>query len=106
MPASITPNQFVDKWRSHQLNERAAYQQHFLDLCALVNTATPMEKDPTGSFYRFEAGACKDSRGWSGKKAGPGGVCGVWVADDLSDEEILASLLALNLERAGKPANP
>ena len=32
----LTPQDFVTKWRRSQVNERAGYQQHFLDLCHLA----------------------------------------------------------------------
>jgi len=39
-----------------ELKERASYQEHFLDLCALVGHPTPAQKDPTGEEFTFEAG--------------------------------------------------
>ena len=57
----LTPQSFVAKWRHVELKERFACQEHFIDLCHLVNHPTPV---------------------------------------DLSDDEILARLLAKNLEQA------
>ncbi|MEQ1673449.1 MAG: hypothetical protein ABL865_00195, partial [Candidatus Nitrotoga sp.] len=37
----MTPQQFISKWQGCQLAERAFYQQHFNDLCALVGHLTP-----------------------------------------------------------------
>ena len=48
MPAALTPQTFVDKWRHADLKERAAAQEHFLDLCHLIGHPTPAEDDPTG----------------------------------------------------------
>jgi len=35
----MTPQEFVAKWSKVSLSERSACQQHFLDLCELVNKA-------------------------------------------------------------------
>jgi hypothetical protein len=63
----MTPQEFVAKWRAVALKERAAAQEHFLDLCRLVGHPTPAEDDPTGQRFAFEAGAGKQSggQGWA-----------------------------------------
>lgn len=63
----MNPQEFVSKWRGVQLKERAAAQEHFLDLCRLVGHPTPAEDDPTGERFAFEAGASKQSgkQGWA-----------------------------------------
>jgi hypothetical protein len=58
----MTPTEFIAKWHSNTRNERAASQEHFLDLCALLNEPTP-NSDPTGAAYAFEKGATKASGG-------------------------------------------
>lgn len=55
----MTPQEFVSKWRNVKLRERAAVQEHFLDLCALVNHPTPAQDDPAGVRFTFEAGVKK-----------------------------------------------
>ncbi len=62
----MTPTAFIAKWRINARNERAASQEHFLDLCALLDEPTP-NSDPTGSAYAFEKGATKASggEGWA-----------------------------------------
>jgi hypothetical protein len=62
----MTPNAFIAKWRANARNERAAAQEHFLDLCALLGEPTP-NSDPTGAAYAFEKGATKASggEGWA-----------------------------------------
>lgn len=57
---------FIAKWRANSRNERAAAQEHFLDLCALLGEPTP-NSDPTGATYAFEKGATKASggEGWA-----------------------------------------
>lgn len=51
--------EFVAKWSQVQQNERAIAQSHFNDVCLLVGHLPPLEKDPTGEEFRFEAGAVK-----------------------------------------------
>ena len=58
----MTPTEFIAKWRANTRNERAASQEHFLDLCALVSEPTP-NSDPTRAAYAFEKGATKASGG-------------------------------------------
>jgi len=62
----VTPTAFIAKWRANARNERAAAQEHFLDLCALLDEPTP-NSDPTGAAYAFEKGATKASggEGWA-----------------------------------------
>lgn len=59
----MTPHEFIDKWRKANLSERSAYQQHFLDLCTLLDQPTPAEEDPDGSHYTFEKGVKKTEGG-------------------------------------------
>ena len=57
----MTPHEFIRKWKPVELTERAAAQEHFIDLCRLVDHPTPAEADPTGEDYCFEKGALKSS---------------------------------------------
>ncbi|MHA7773330.1 class I SAM-dependent DNA methyltransferase [Roseibium sp. M-1] len=59
----MTPQQFIDKWLNSTLKERAAAQEHFLDLCRMLGEPTPAEADPTGKDYGFEVGASKTTGG-------------------------------------------
>ena len=59
----MTPHAFIAKWRDVTLKERSAAQEHFLDLCRLLDEPTPAEADPTGATYCFERGARKDTGG-------------------------------------------
>ncbi|MFH1085221.1 MAG: DNA methyltransferase, partial [Chloroflexota bacterium] len=63
MPTTITPQEFVAKWRHITLKERSASQSHFNDLCRLVGDTPPVEADPDGGWYAFEKGASKSSGG-------------------------------------------
>jgi len=59
----MTPDQFIAKWQANTRPERAAYVEHFNDLCALLGEATPNEADPEGLSYAFEKGATKTTGG-------------------------------------------
>src|SRR5437868_4997192 len=59
----MTPQQFIAKWKKVDLSERSACQQHFLDLCELLNQPKPAEVDPKADWYTFEEGVEKTSGG-------------------------------------------
>ncbi len=59
----MTPHTFIRKWRTHALTERAAAQEHFIDLCRLVGHPTPAEDDPAGERFTFEKGVAKTGGG-------------------------------------------
>ena len=59
----MTPQQFISKWLNSPLKERAAAQEHFVDLCRMLGEPTPPEADPTGKDYGFEVGATKTTGG-------------------------------------------
>jgi methylase of polypeptide subunit release factors len=65
----MTPSDFIIKWTASTRNERAACQEHFIDLCHLLDEPTP-GTDPTGENYAFEKGATKFT--------GEGGWADVW----------------------------
>lgn len=67
MPPTISPQEFVAKWRSSQLKERSAAQSHFIDLCHLTGHPAPTDSDPAGDTFTFEAGATKSKggQGWA-----------------------------------------
>ena len=66
-PAISTPQAFVAKWQQATVKERSGYQEHFLDLCNLLAHPTPVEADPEGTWFTFEAGATKHTggQGWA-----------------------------------------
>ena len=63
----MTPQQFIAKWQRANLSERSAYQQHFLDLCEILDHPKPAEADPEGTSFTFERGCRKigGERGWA-----------------------------------------
>ena len=62
-PPSLDVASFIAKWRTSELKERSASQEHFIDLCRLLGEQSPAEVDPYGDTYCFERGARKDSGG-------------------------------------------
>ncbi|NUM46570.1 MAG: class I SAM-dependent DNA methyltransferase [Anaerolineales bacterium] len=75
----MTPQEFVHKWRTVQLKERSFYQEHFLDICALVGHPTPAGADKTGAAFSFEAAT--RSTGSATRSTGSktsGGFADVW----------------------------
>ena len=62
-PTEMTPAEFIAKWRTSELKERSASQEHFIDLCRMLDEPTPADADPTGERYCFERGARKDGGG-------------------------------------------
>lgn len=67
MASSLSPQDFVAKWKDVDLTERSASQSHFNDLCDLLGEAKPVQADPTGKGFTFEAGASKSTggEGWA-----------------------------------------
>jgi type II restriction/modification system DNA methylase subunit YeeA len=55
----VNPSEFAVKWMGSTRPERAASQEHFIDICRMINAQTPNEADPTGDWYAFEKGAEK-----------------------------------------------
>jgi hypothetical protein len=73
-----TPAEFVAKWQGNTRTERAAAQEHFIDLCRMLGQPTPNDADPTGEWYAFEKGA--------GKAEGGDGWADVWMRDHFAWE--------------------
>lgn len=63
----MTADGFISKWQAAELKERSAAQEHFIDLCHLLDEPTPADADPSGTFYAFERGALKTTggEGWA-----------------------------------------
>src|ERR1035437_7108738 len=55
MPPLTLPD-FVNKWRSTGLTERAGAQMHFIELCDVLGESHPASEDFTGATYTFEKG--------------------------------------------------
>lgn len=60
---TLTPDEFVRKWRGMSLKERSASQSHFIDLCHMLGWPTPTDADKEGAFYAFERGAKVQGKG-------------------------------------------
>jgi hypothetical protein len=65
----MTPQEFIAKWQPANLSEMSAYQQHFLDLCAMLDQPPPAKADPDGSWYTIQCGVRKTDggKGWADK---------------------------------------
>ncbi len=59
----MIPSEFAAKWAGSERAERAASQEHFIDLCRMLGVLTPNEADPAGTWYAFEKGAAKTAGG-------------------------------------------
>ena len=61
----MTPQQFIAKWKDNPLGERASYQIHFTDLCALVGVPAPSPS--SADTYCYERGATRTGagQGWA-----------------------------------------
>ena len=70
---TLTPAAFAAKWRGVTTTEKAAAQEHFIDLCRMLGQPTPHEADPRGETYAFERRV--------EKAAGGDGFADVWKRD-------------------------
>ncbi len=63
----MNASEFAAKWRHASLTERSGAQQHFCDLCELLDHPKPAAADPKGEWFTFEKGATKPdgSDGWA-----------------------------------------
>ncbi|MGH6912320.1 MAG: DNA methyltransferase, partial [Geminicoccales bacterium] len=66
----MRPEDFADKWRGSERKERAAAQQHFLDLCDVLEAAKPGDPGIDPADYDFEKAVSKPD--------GSGGSADVW----------------------------
>src|SRR3989440_7630948 len=58
----MTPAEFKRKWDRYTGKESSAYQEHFNDLCHLLQQPTPAFADPTGcAFFCFQKRVVKDA---------------------------------------------
>ena len=91
------------KWKGNTRTERAASQEHFIDLCQMFEVPTPNE-DPTGEKYAFEKGA--------EKLDGKNGYADVWLVGDTvqitQDDRVLGTHRARHdrTKEFGALANP
>jgi MmeI, DNA-methyltransferase domain/MmeI, helicase spacer domain/MmeI, N-terminal domain len=84
----MTWAEFKRKWSRYTGTETSAYQEHFNDLCRLLDHPTPVEADPSGTeFFCFQKQVIKDL-GRFATQAGPDegdpkerGVADVWKKD-------------------------
>lgn len=75
---TLTPSQFVERWRGISLSERSAAQSHFLDLCRMLGEPHPVEADAVGERFTFEKHVSRTSGGK--------GFADVWLRDHFAWE--------------------
>jgi type II restriction/modification system DNA methylase subunit YeeA len=100
---TLSVEEFIARYETTTLNERAAAQSHFLDLCELLEVPKPTQVDPHGDYYRFEKLAEKDS--------GSMGFADVWYQGHFAWEykgpqKDLDAALAQVRQYAGALGNP
>ncbi len=54
LATTISPRDFVTKWRRVAAKEPSTYQEHSIDLCQLGGHETPMETDPAGQGFAWK----------------------------------------------------
>ena len=58
----MTAAEFKKKWSRYSGKETSAYQEHFADLCRLLEQPTPNEADPSGTdFFCYQKRVVKDA---------------------------------------------
>ena len=68
----MNESEFYAKWTGSAGRENASAQEHFIDLCRLVDEPTPNEDDPHQARYTFEKQTTRSS--------GPRGRVDVWLS--------------------------
>ena len=107
MPTALTPQAFVAKWRPIELHERAMAQEHFIDLCRLLDHPTPAKAGATGGSpwkKRTLTNLYNARPTWldnAHRKLDAAVFAAYGWPANLPDDEILGRLLALNLARVG-----
>ena len=83
----MTAAEFKKKWSRYQGKESSAYQEHFNDLCRLLEQKPPAEADPSGSdFFCFQKRVIKDAELFDLESPDPSdpherGFADVWKKD-------------------------
>ncbi len=70
LSGTVTPQEFIQKYKWQTLTERAVAHTHFKDLCALLGHDDPIAFDPKGKSFAFEKRLAKTGGG--------GGFADVW----------------------------
>ena len=67
MPKLTLPD-FVNKWQSATLTERAGAQMHFIELCDVLGEPHPAAEDHSDETYTFEKGVTTTTGGQKGSR--------------------------------------
>jgi len=82
------------KWSRVTLSERAASQEHFLDLCRMLSQPTPAEHDATGAEYTFEKGVAVSGPASTGARGERGpALWAAWLALPRPGGDVLCRIL-------------
>jgi hypothetical protein len=96
-------SEFIYKWERADLNEKAAFQTYFNDLCELVGHEPPIIADPEGKSFRYEKFVIKSVGGTGFVDAAYKGKF-VWEHKSKGEDLDEAYRQALNYVRAlGNP---
>ncbi len=96
----LTPQDFVSKWKRGTTREKQTYQEHFLDLCPWWEVSREAERRGSKRTLTNLYNARPTWLDLAHKRLDEAVFAAYGWKSDLSDEEILEKLLALNLERA------
>lgn len=103
----MTPEAFIAKWRGVELPELAASNDHFNELCELLDIKKPTDDDPKGEWFTFQKPVPK-----AGKGGGPGFAdvwrknCFVWEYKRKGKYTTLAAAIAQAREYTSWLDNP
>ena len=105
----MTPSEFIQRWRGHELVERQAAQAHFTDLCRMLDVPVPTDDAVTHNAYCFERGTTKTTggEGWADfwkLVIRSGSVCGRVGTESGPAEIGRAGAIAAVPQRARRPA--
>lgn len=59
----MSPNEFINRWKSNSTSERSGAQSHFNDLCELLGVDKPNDNPMLQDSYCFERGAKRTGAG-------------------------------------------
>ncbi|MFC5309684.1 DNA methyltransferase [Azospirillum picis] len=64
---TLSPADFIHRWKASTLSERSASQTHFNQLCHMLGEQAPAEADHEGASYCFDKGVRKvgGGKGWA-----------------------------------------
>ena len=92
----LSPAELAAKWIDSTCTEPAASEEHFIDLCRMLEVSTHNEVESTGEFYGFDKGA--------GKVEGGDGFADAWKRGYLAWK--YTGMPAVAVSGCGGPGQP